>query len=69
MRLEGRLKRIEQQTGAAGAFRFVIIVPPKLTREEWAEHAREMTERGGFTLNLDAAAVFGSAETGSDGES
>lgn len=59
MNLQNRVEKLEQQTGASTGVKFVVVIPPRMTREEWAEHAREFTERGGFTVNLKAAEVTG----------
>lgn len=51
-----RVERLEQASAARDArARFRVIVPPKMSREEWERRARTP---GGFTLKLDNAGVF-----------
>ncbi len=62
MSIESRLVRLERQSGArAELFSFRVIVPPKMTREEWRQKCREMGRTGErvFTIDLDGANVFG----------
>jgi len=57
MNLQNRVEKLEQQAGAENGVRFVVEVPPKMTREEWAEYVRERTahDPNFFTVNLNAA--------------
>ena len=59
MNLKSRVEKLEG-AGIAdeGRVRFRVIVPPKMTREEWAAHVREMQACGSrfFTVDLTGAA-------------
>ncbi len=58
MNIKSKVERLEQRAGAPSGVRFVVCIPPQMTREEWTEYARAFTARGGFTLNLDNAGAF-----------
>ncbi len=45
MSIERRVEKLEQQTGATDGVRAVVIVPPKMSRDEWQAHAREMNSK------------------------
>ena len=59
MNLTNRVEKLEERANVGGV-RFVARYPPKMSREEWAAHAREMRRRDPnfFTLDLDAAEVL-----------
>ena len=54
MNVKGRLERLEREGFADAPLRFRVIVPRKMTREEWAAHVRAMP-RDVFTVDLDGA--------------
>jgi hypothetical protein len=58
MSIERRVEKLEQQTDASAGVRCTIIVPPKMSRDEWQAYAREMNSQPGdpfrFTLNLNS---------------
>lgn len=69
MNIGRRLERLEAEArpkGAGAGVRFVVIVPPKMSREEWA---RCYPPPGAFTLKLDNAGAFGGADDEPSGES
>ena len=58
MNIKSRVERLERAGEPEGArVRFRVVVPPKMTREEWAAHIREMQARDGrfFTVDLGGA--------------
>ena len=60
MNLQSRVERLERaQIGAdAGRVRFIVRVPPKMSREEWQQKCRELGRVGDrlhFTIDLDGA--------------
>lgn len=58
--LQSRVERLEraQISNDAGRVRFIVRVPPKISREEWQRQAREFGRVGGrvFTVDMDGAA-------------
>ena len=55
MNVKARVERLERAgEPEAGRVRFRVVVPPKMTREEWAAHIREMQAQGSrfFTVDL-----------------
>ena len=63
MSLRSRLEKLEAEArrrDEAGAVRFRVIVPPKMSRKEWQERVREWQRTGErvFTIDLDGAGVF-----------
>jgi hypothetical protein len=52
--IKTRIESLEEKAAYEGV-KFVVHIPPKMTREEWTEYAREFTATGGFTVNLNAA--------------
>jgi hypothetical protein len=63
MNLQSRVERLERaQIGAdEGRVRFIVRVPPKMSREEWQQKCRELGGGGDrlhFTIDLDGAGVF-----------
>lgn len=69
MNVRGRIERLEGAARLAGAVRFRVIVPPKMSREEWQRYCRERP--GGhsrFTIDLDGAGVFGGEDEGHGGQ-
>lgn len=54
MSIKTRIESLEEKATYEGV-KFVVNIPPRMTREEWTEYAREFTAAGGFTVNLNAA--------------
>ena len=52
MNVKSRVERLERTGGSEGErVRFRVVVPPKMTREEWAACVRALT-RNVFTVDL-----------------
>jgi hypothetical protein len=45
MSVQSRIEKLEKQPGASAGVRCTIIVPPKMSRDEWQAHAREMNSK------------------------
>jgi hypothetical protein len=58
MNLTNRVEKLEQQSGVTNGVRFVAKYPPKMSREEWTQYARERrNDPNFFTVNLTGAEV------------
>ena len=59
MNLQNRVEKLERDAGQGpdGRVTFRVIVPPKMTREEWERRCRESAQRGEpfFTVRLNSA--------------
>ena len=56
MNVKSRVEKLERERGDDEPVRFRVIVPPKMTREEWDRQAREFGRAGSrvFTVDLGA---------------
>ena len=62
MNVKSRVERLERgRVGDSEAVRFRVIVPPKMTREEWQKKCREWQRDGArvFTVDFDREAEGG----------
>jgi hypothetical protein len=58
MNLESRVNKLERNAG--GGVRFVMDIPPKMTREEWMEYAHARRDDPSFfTVMLDGKTTDG----------
>ena len=62
MSLRSRLEKLEAEArrrDEAGAVRFRVIVPPKMSRDQWQRYARTRhADASHFTLDIDNAGVM-----------
>ena len=53
-----RVERLERERGGDEArVRFVVVVPPKMSREEWDRQARELGRAGSRVFTVDPGAA------------
>ena len=57
MNLQNRVERAERERAGDELVRFRVIVPPKMSREEWERQVREFGRAGSrlFTVDLTGA--------------